>query len=92
VVGVAAVVLGEDGAQTYVGPITPSFQNLPIYVFAPIGTVLAFAWLYRRLGSRFIRPLMVLASANVIGWGVIWIPQVVPTWLTVSSAEASVLN
>jgi hypothetical protein len=92
VVGVAAVVLGEDGAQTYLGPITPSFQNLPIYVFAPIGTVLAFAWLYRRFGSRFIRPLMVLASVNVIGWGVIWIPQVVPTWLTVSSAQASVLN
>jgi hypothetical protein len=92
VVGAVAVVLGEDSAKTFVGSMTPSFQNLPIYIFVPIGTVLAFAWLYRRFGGRFIRPLIVIASANVIGWGIVWIPQVVPTWLTVSSAEASVLN
>ncbi len=91
-VGVAAVVLGENGRYAIVGYITPSFQSLPIYIFMPIGTVVAIGWLYRRLGRRLGQALMVLASLNVVGWGVLWIPEVVPTWLRVSAQEASVLK
>ena len=91
-VGVAAVVLGENGRYAIVGYITPSFQSLPIYIFMPIGTVVVIAWLYRRVGRRLGQALMLLASLNVVGWSVLWIPQVVPTWLRVSAQEASVLK
>jgi hypothetical protein len=91
-VGVAAVVLGENGIQSYVGPITPSFQNLPIYMLTPVGTVLALSWLHRRFGARLARALMLVAGLNVVGWGVVWIPQIPSTWLRVSPTAASVLN
>jgi hypothetical protein len=91
-IGIVAVAFGENGVQSYVGPITPSFQNFPIYIFVPIGTVLAIAWLYGRFGGRLARVLMVVASLNILGWAVVWLPQVVPTWLRVSSADARVLN
>ena len=35
---------------------------------------------------------MLVAGLNVVGWGVVWIPQIPSTWLRVSPTAASVLN
>ena len=92
VIGITAVTLGENSAFTYIGPITPSFQNLPIYIFAPIGTILILAWLYRRKARLVAHALIVLMATNAIFWGAVWIPQIPTTWLRVSPAQANALS
>lgn len=88
-VGISAVTMGESLSQGNVGYARPSFQNLPIYIVAPIGTIVALLWLRRRFGRRLADGLAVLAVVNVAGWAAVWLPLVVPTWLRVNPSEAA---
>jgi len=92
VFALAAVMLTESAAATSYNSIVPSFQNLGVYVFLPVGTVLALCWLYRRFGRRLGAVLMTLVAVNALGWAIVWIPQAKAHWLRVSASEAAVLR
>jgi hypothetical protein len=68
----------------------PVFQNVPVYVFMPVGTVIVIAWLLRR-HRRTASVLAGVTAAQAIGWAVIWGPQIPVQWLRVSSAQAATL-
>lgn len=89
--GISTVVMGENFSQGIVGYVRPSFQGLPLYIFVPIGTVVALMWLRQR-ARRLSHTLLVLCVVNVAGWAVFWIPPVVPTWLRVSPAQSEALT
>ncbi|WP_249019035.1 DUF2079 domain-containing protein [Conexibacter sp. S30A1] len=91
-IGITAVVMGENFSQGIVGYVRPSFQGLPLYIFVPIGTILALMWLRRRISRRLADALVALSIVNVLGWAVLWIPQVVPTWLRVSPRQSEALT
>jgi hypothetical protein len=92
VAGIAGLILGENFSQDNQSLVVPTFQGLPLYVFVPVGTILALMWLNRRAGRRFAHTLAVLMLVNVTGWAVVWLPEVVPTWLLVSSSEAAAIK
>lgn len=92
VAGLGAVVLGENFSQGNPSSLIPSFQGLPLYVMGPVGTVLALSWLSRRFGVRFAQVLSVLFVLNVIGWAVVWIPQIKVNWLRVSLPQAAAID
>lgn len=91
-IGIATVTLGENYSQGTVGNVRPSFQGIPLYVFVPVGTIVALIWLHRRFGNRLANGLALLMVLNVMGWAVVWIPAAIPTWLRVSPAQASAIT
>jgi hypothetical protein len=68
----------------------PIFQNLPLYVFLPVGTVTVLAWLLRR-HRRTTFVLASIVAAQAIGWAAVWGPQIPGQWLRVSGSEAATL-
>lgn len=92
VIGIAGVTLGENFSQGNPNALVPSFQGMPLYVFVPIGTILALTWLYRRYSTRLANVLAAVAVINVVGWGAVWIPQAVPTWLRVSPVQSEAIS
>jgi hypothetical protein len=92
VVGMVGLVLGENFSQGNPNSLVPSFQGLPLYVFVPVGTVVALMWIQRRFSRRVAYVLAGLMVVNVFGWAVVWVPKVVPTWLDVSTAQAAAIN
>ena len=68
----------------------PNFQNVPLYVILPVGTVVVLAWLLRR-HRRTALVVAGVAAAQAIGWAAIWGPQIPIQWLRVSGAEAGTL-
>ena len=69
----------------------PVFQNVPIYVFVPVGTVIVVAWLLRR-HRRTAFALAGVLAAQAIGWAAVWGPQIPVQWLKVSNSEAATLT
>jgi hypothetical protein len=68
----------------------PIFQNVPLYVLLPVGTVSVLAWLlarHRRIG--FV--LAGATAAQAVGWAIVWGPQIPVQWLRVSTAESVTL-
>lgn len=92
VFGITGVTLTENFSQGNPNPLIPSFQSLPAYVFVPVGSVIALLWLRRRLKPQVVYTVAGLLVANVIGWGVVWFPKVIPTWLNVSMTQADTLR
>lgn len=92
VFGITAVVLGENLSEGNASFVIPSFQALPVYVFVPIGTVIALMWLRRTAGHRLANLLAVGLTFNVAIWGVTLAPKVIPMWLTVTPAEATAIK
>jgi hypothetical protein len=68
----------------------PGFQDLPLYVFLPVGTVAVLAWLLRR-HRRTAFVLASIVAAQAIGWGAVWGPRIPGQWLRVSGSEAATL-
>ena len=68
----------------------PLYQNLPLYVLVPVGTVAVLCWLIRR-HRRAVLVLGCLIGAQAVGWGVVWGPQTVGEWLRVSTPAADTL-
>lgn len=69
----------------------PLFQNVPIYVLLPVGTVAVLAWLLRR-HQRTAFILAGIAAAQAIGWAAVWGPQVPVQWLRISGPAAATLD
>lgn len=92
VIGIAGVTLGENFSQGNPNALVPSFQGIPLYIFVPIGTIVALMWLRRRFGVRLANVLATAAVLNVVGWGAVWIPKTVPTWLRVSPAQSEAIS
>ncbi len=85
--------LGVIVPDTLLGHVfaEPLFQNVPLYVFVPVGTVAALTWLLRRhRQAAFV--LAGIAAAQAIGWAAVWGPQIPVQWLRVSSSEAATLE
>jgi hypothetical protein len=84
--------LGVVVPDTLSGPIfsAPMFQNVPLYVFLPVGTVAVLAWLLRR-HRRTALVLAGVAAAQAIGWGAVWGPQLPAQWLRTSASQAATL-
>ena len=92
VVGIAAVTFGENFSQGNPNSLVPSFQSLPLYIFVPVGTVIALMWIHGRYGRRYAQAVAFLLVLNTIGWAVVWLPKVVPTWLRVDPSQAAALT
>jgi hypothetical protein len=72
------------------GWIEPIFQNVPVYVFLPVGTVAVLGRLMRRhRGTALLLTSLLVAQA--LGWEAVWAPQVPGLWLRVSPATAATL-
>ena len=72
----------------------PGFtDNILAEPLITIGTVaLCAALLGNKRYRRVVAPLAVVLAANTVLWGVVWFPNLVTRWLTVSSATASTLR
>lgn len=90
--GIAGVTLTENFSSGVTGFLVPSFQGLPLYVFGPIGTIVLLIWLSHKIKPAVAYALAGLAVANVIGWSIVWLPEVIPTWLNVSGPAASAVR
>jgi len=81
-------------SPVFSGPIS-SFQNLPLYFFVPIGSVLVIAWVLRA-PSRFIRwavvPVGVAILIQSVVLAAIWVPKARTQFLQVDSAAATQLE
>jgi len=84
------VVVISDTLASNIAFQEPSFQNIPLYVFLPVGTVAVLAWLIRR-HRRTAFGLAAVVAAQAVGWAVVWGPQTPAMWLRVSNAEAATL-
>lgn len=69
----------------------PTFQNIPIYLFLPVGGVWFVAWLARR-HARTAAVLALVVVLDMLGWGAVWIPRTPGHWIRVSGASAQVLD
>ena len=92
VAGIATVTFGENYAIGNPNSAIPSFQSFPLYIFVPIGTVVALIWLHRRFGPYVGHALAALMVVNVVAWAAVWLPQTVPTWLRVSTSQAAAIK
>ncbi len=96
-VGITAVVLAESGLQSTAFYAVPGFQNIPVLVLVPVGTVAVLAWLLssrrRHRGRSTAAGLLLLGTvvAGVVGWAVVWLPRTSPEWLRVGDATAATL-
>lgn len=68
----------------------PLYQNLPLYVLMPVGTVAVLCWLIRR-HRRVALVLACLIGAQALGWAVAWGSQTEGEWLRVSAPAAGTL-
>ncbi|MGO9079240.1 MAG: DUF2079 domain-containing protein [Streptosporangiaceae bacterium] len=68
----------------------PSFQNLPVYVLLPVGSIAVVASLMRRHRAVAFVLAGVLA-AQAIGWAVVWLPKAPGEWIRVSASSAQAL-
>jgi hypothetical protein len=69
----------------------PSFQSIAIYLFMPVATVMVLVWLARRR-PRLAGVLAVLVAADVLGWGLVWLPRTASQWIRVPPAAAAQLD
>ena len=68
----------------------PIFQDLPVYVLLPVGTVVVLGWLMHRR-RRAALLLTGLLAAQALGWALVWAPQAPGQWLRVSAPTAATL-
>jgi hypothetical protein len=90
VLPISVIVLLANGL--YGGELfaAPGFQNVPLYVLLPVGTVAVLGWLARR-HRRIALLLAGLLVAQAVGWTAVWLPRVRGEWLRVSAPAAATL-
>jgi len=84
------VVLLANNLWSGVGWAEPVFQNVPIYVLLPVGTIAVFCWLVRR---HRVAALAVagLVAVQALGWAAVWGPMTSGEWLRVPASAAATL-
>jgi hypothetical protein len=87
--GVPFVVLVSNNLRPGLS-ITAS-QNMPIYLFIALGTVMIVAVLSRRLPTLALALVAVIA-VNAIAWSAVWVPRTKDQWVRVSSGAARILS
>jgi hypothetical protein len=101
VLPVAVSVLGPNTLMYGPDFVRPSFQNLPLYVLLPIGTVAVLGWLATRPAPQLagIRVTVVAAAVAAIlvlvpalTTAATWGPRVKSSWLLVDRATATTLR
>ena len=86
------LVLGVAIPDTLTGSLfsEPFFQNVPLYVILPVGTVTVLIWLLQRR-RRIAFVLAGIAAVQAICWAAVWAPRFPGEWLRVSSSESATL-
>jgi len=79
------LVSGQSFAQ-------PSFQNIVVYVFVPLGTVFFLLWIARSRRQQMTLAIGALLSVNTLLWGFVFFPRLAPTWSDVSAPAAQLLS
>lgn len=92
--GVPVVVLVLNMLQQNPGLREPIFQNLPVYPFVAVGTIVVLAWLWEKdqLSHLAGACLGGLVGLSAVGWAVVWTPQIPSRWLRVSPGAATFLG
>ncbi|MGH2843845.1 MAG: hypothetical protein ACRDKL_09705, partial [Solirubrobacteraceae bacterium] len=72
--------------------IAPSYQNLVIYMFVPVGTMIALRWLSRRFPRRVSSYAIMFVLVSTVLWTVVWLPRLPVRWLNQSPPEVSALQ
>jgi uncharacterized membrane protein len=68
----------------------PGFQNFPLYMLMPAGTVGVLAWLHQRhRAAALVLSCLVVAQALV--WTGLWAPRIPGNWLRVPDSAATTL-
>jgi hypothetical protein len=68
----------------------PIFQNLPVYILLPVGTIAVLTRLIRR-SRRSALLLAGLLAAQALGWAMVWAPRTPSQWLRLSAPAAATL-
>lgn len=87
----ALIVLLENGLNSYVGFIVPSFQDALLFMLLPVGSIAVLSSLSKR-SPRLIAVAATALAAITFGWGSIWIPRTEVQWLDVTPSAAKVLS
>jgi Predicted membrane protein (DUF2079) len=90
VLPIAAVVLLANTLFAGVLFAEPIFQNLPIYILVPVGTIAVLGGLMRRR-RRSAWLLAGLLVAQTLGWAAVWGPRTPGQWLRVPAPAAATL-
>jgi len=93
IVLVSATLFGGLGQYAYV-LAEPTFQNLPVYLLLPLGTVAVLGRLLRRPGrlARWLALILAgLLAAQTAGWWAVWGTRTPSQWLRVSAPAAATL-
>jgi hypothetical protein len=87
---VIVIVMLADNLWPALNFAAPIFQNLPLYLLVPAGTVAVLGWVRRR-HRRTAVVLSGLVVAQALAWTAVWVPQVPAQWLRVPSGTAATL-
>jgi hypothetical protein len=68
----------------------PGYQNFPLYVLVPAGTIAVLVWLHQRHRITAL-VLSCLLLAQALGWSIVWTPWVPRQWLRVPASTAATL-
>lgn len=88
----ASLLLSEAELKLPIG--IPSFQNVAVYPFVTLGTILLLRRmaLARRVPRYLPVALSGVVAANALLWAVVWLPRLPSEWLRVSKPAAEVLH
>ncbi len=92
VIGVVTVVLGTSTLAEGYRSVVPSFQNLAIYLYMPVGTIVVLSYLMRRFGAKVVSVVTALILLSSVTWAVVWLPNLSKHWVLVSDSVANALK
>jgi hypothetical protein len=70
----------------------PSFQSFSLYAFIPLGTAALLVVFAQRVRRSLTYAACAVLVANVLGWALVWLPQVPSRWILVHPAAAAQLS
>jgi hypothetical protein len=89
VIGVITVVLGTSTTAGGFRSVVPSFQNIAIYLYMPVGTIIVLSYLMRRFGAKVVRVVTALLLISSVAWAVVWLPNLGRHWILVPGDVAN---